>query len=318
MNERRYNTFGDYLRRTYGERVHKVTLDAGFTCPNRDGTKGIGGCIYCDNAGFSANSRPFRNGKSVREQLRAGIEWARRRYGARKVIAYFQAYTNTYASLSVLKETYDQALEFPEVVGLDIGTRADCVDKPILDLIEGYVRSLPELWIEYGLQSSHDRTLERINRCDTFANFRKAVDLTRKSDVKICVHVILGLPGETRADMMATAESLADLPIHGIKIHLLHLLRGTPLVDAYERGEFSLLERDEYVRLVCDFLEILPDGILVHRLTGEAPPETLVAPEWCKDKGGVLQDIQREFTRRDTRQGCSYHGARPTSTLAAG
>ncbi len=293
-------------------------MDAGFTCPNRDGTKGVGGCVYCNNAGFSANSRSSKDDRSVREQLRLGIEWARDRYRAKKVIAYFQAYTNTYAPLPVLKDTYDQVLDFPEVIGLDVGTRADCVDEPILDLIASFGRALPETWIEYGLQSSHDRTLERINRRDTFASFLRAVEMTQGRGIKICVHVILGLPGETKDDMMATAERLAVLPIDGIKIHLLHLLRDTPLVESFERGEFQILSREEYVRLVCDFLEILPGRVLVHRLTGEAPPDTLVAPEWCKDKGGVLQDVQRLFMERNTCQGSYCHNNESTRIQAGG
>ena len=311
-----YSHFGSYLRERYEVRVHKVTIDAGFTCPNRDGTKGVGGCIYCNNEGFSAHSRPSRAGLSVARQVETGIEWARRRYKARKFIAYFQAYTNTYAPLLTLKGLYDQVLDFPDVIGLDIGTRPDCVSPEIIDLVAGYTETLDEVWMEYGLQSSHDRTLQRINRGHDYQCFLDAVDATMGRGIKICVHVILGLPGESREDMLVTADRLASVPIDGIKIHLLHLLRDTPIVSLHERGELELLGRGEYVSLVCDYLERLPKHVLVHRLTGEAPPETLIAPRWCLDKGGVLRDIKTEMRRRGVGQGSKLevcHGASLTS-----
>jgi radical SAM protein (TIGR01212 family) len=302
--KKRYHHFGEYLRRTYGKRVQKITIDAGFSCPNRDGTIGTSGCIYCNNEGFCPNTRRDRSDKWVEKQIADGIEWGRRRYKAGRFIAYFQAYTNTYAPVLELKELYNCVLDFPKVIGLAIGTRPDCVSPEILDLIESYNEFLPEVWIEYGLQSAHDRTLERINRGHDYNCFVDAVKATAEKKVKICAHIIFGLPGETGEDMMTTIERVGSLPIHGIKIHLLHVLRDTPLEKEYAAGRVQLLERDEYVKLVCDAIERLPEAILIQRLTGEAPDRVLIAPEWCRDKTGVLEDIDRELERRGACQGC--------------
>jgi radical SAM protein (TIGR01212 family) len=304
----RYRHFGSYLRKTYGARVHKITVDAGFTCPNRDGSKGTGGCVYCNNAAFSSHAGSSRPTRPLGEQIESGIEWARRRYQAEKFIVYFQAYTNTYARVEELQELYSKVFAYPDVIGLAIGTRPDSVDSEKISLIAGLVPRLSEVWIEYGLQSCHDETLERINRCDTFSSFEKAVRATAGRGIRICVHVILGLPGETREDMAGTADRLAAFPIDGVKIHLLHVLRGTVLEEWHRKGDVRLLERSEYVGLVCDFLEHLPPHVLVQRLTGEAPSRFLVAPAWCLDKEGVLNDIDRELERRGTRQGWRFPG----------
>lgn len=302
--QKRYNHFGDYLRRTYGKRVQKITIDAGLSCPNRDGTIGTGGCIYCNNEGFSPSVRRKRSEKSVEQQITDGIEWGKRRYKAGRFIAYFQSYTNTYAPAPELKELYDCVLDFPKVIGLAIGTRPDCISPTILDLIESYTEFLPEVWIEYGLQSCHDPTLEHINRGHDFECFVDAVNATAERKIKVCGHIIFGLPGETSEDMMETIERLAELPIHGIKIHLLHILRDTPLANEYAEGRVRLLAREEYVGLVCDALERLPEQVFIQRLTGEAPEDMLIAPDWCRHKTGVLADIDRELERRGSCQGC--------------
>jgi len=300
----RYRSFNRYLREKFGVRVDKITIDAGFSCPNRTGEKGRGGCIYCNNAGFSVNSRGRRPMvRSVREQIQEGIERRRKRNPTGKFLAYFQAYTNTYGPLEHLRRLYDEALSVPDVVGLAIGTRPDCAEDDVLDLLNEYGRRC-ELWLEYGLQSSHNRTLERINRGHDFACFVDALERTRKcSAIQIGVHVILGLPGETRKDILTTAERLGRLEFQGIKIHLLHVVRDTILEEHYRRGEIRLLEQREYVSLVVDFLERLPSSVTIHRLTGEAPPDVLIAPRWCLNKTVVLRSIHEEMERRDFRQG---------------
>ena len=305
----RYRSLSSYLRERFGERVQKVSIDAGFTCPNRDGTKAGGGCTFCNNQGFSPPTRV--EPRELAEQLRQGISFLRHRTRARKFLAYFQAFTNTYAPVEVLRERYDVIREFPEVVGLVIGTRPDCVPEETLDLIAEYAESY-HVWVEYGLQSASDRTLELINRAHTVADFTDAVGRTRRRareglDLHICAHVILGLPGETREDMLHTARFAAALPLDGIKIHLLHVLRGTPLETQYRRGEFRLFEMEEFAELVCDFLELLPPDMVIQRLTGEAPEEFLVAPKWCLDKKQVLAAIHSALETRDTYQGRLFH-----------
>jgi radical SAM protein (TIGR01212 family) len=226
-----------------------------------------------------------------------GMEAMRRRYGAERFIAYFQAFTNTYAPLDTLKRLYAEATGFPDVVGLSIGTRPDCVPDEVLDLIASFVPRF-DAWVEYGLQSAHDSTLRAIKRGHTVAQFTDAVVRARLRGIKVCAHVILGLPGETRAMMLDTACFIASFPVNGVKIHLLHVLKESPLEALYRDGRITLLSQAEYVSLVCDFLELLPPAMIVHRLTGEAPREILVAPEWALGKHAVLRAIRAELERR--------------------
>jgi radical SAM protein (TIGR01212 family) len=298
-NEFRYHAFGRYLRRQFGSRVHKLTIDAGFTCPNRDGTRGFGGCTFCNNSGFSPNART--EPAVVRQQLIQGIAAGRRRR-IDKFIAYFQAYSNTHAPVERLRGLYDEVWRFPDIIGLSIGTRPDCVDRDKIDLIAGYT-ARGEIWIEYGLQSAHDCTLTLVNRCHDYDTFLRAIEMTHDRGIRICVHTILGLPGETPEMMLDTHRRLAGLPIDGIKIHLLHIMRDTVLEKQYTRGEVSLLSRPEFVSLVCDVLETLPPRVTIQRMHADAPPDVLVAPEWCLDKTGVLADIRAELARRDSWQG---------------
>lgn len=295
----RYSSFNRYLKRRFGCRVHKITIHAGFTCPNRDGRVARGGCTFCNNAGFSPNVRV--GAAQVREQIARGIASARPGK-ARKFIAYFQAYTNTYGPLDHLRSLYDEVWKFPEVVGLSIGTRPDCVDERVIDLIAGYAKR-GEVWIEYGLQSVFDATLEAVNRGHTYGQFLEAMALTRDRGLKICVHTILGLPGEDREMMLETHRRLARLPIDGIKIHLLHIMRHTVMAQQYGRGEIALLTREGFVGLVAEVLELLPPHVVIQRMHADAPTEVLVAPAWCLDKAGVLADIRAEQARRDSWQG---------------
>lgn len=298
-----YFSFKQYLKRQYGENVWKIPVHVPFTCPNRDGKVGTGGCIYCRNDAFSPGLR--LNEKTVAGQIQQGIQRIRSKKSIYKFLVYFQSYTNTYAEVSELKKFYDQAMDFEEVVGLAIGTRPDCISEEILDLIENYTKKT-DIWLEYGLQSSHDETLGKINRGHTFADFLKAIELTKGRKINICVHIIIGLPGETKSMILETAAELAKLPIHGLKIHPMQVHRGTVLEEMFQRREVVLMSRDEYIEICCDFLERMPENLVIQRLTADAPKSLLVAPEWCENKMAVLQAIQKEFYRRKTRQGSKY------------
>ena len=297
-----YYPFGKYLKERFGGKVYKVTIDAGFTCPNRDGKLGEGGCSYCNNMGFSANSR--RESAPICEQMEQGMAFMRERYKAEKFIAYFQAYTNTYGPVDKLKSCYDIALEYDDFVAISIGTRPDCVAEPVLDLIASY-RPTHEVWVEYGLQSIHDSTLGRVNRGHDYATFLDALERTKCRDLKVCVHVILGLPGETREDMMATARAVAGMDVDSLKIHLMHVLKDTPIEKEFAEGRFKPPEFDEYVGLVCDFLERIPPDISIQRLTADGPREILLAPKWATQKRKTIAAIEAEFARRNTHQGSS-------------
>ena len=297
-----YYPFSDYLKTRFGCKVHKVSLHAGFTCPNRNGTVGVGGCTYCVNESFSPQAGKPQT--PIAKQMAAGSAYMSRRYGAKKFIAYFQAFTNTYASPEILRARYDEAVSFPDVVGLSIGTRPDCAPNEVLDLIQSYTDRLA-VWVEYGLQSAMDRTLDRINRGHDVAAFCDAVERTKGRGIRICAHVILGLPGENRDEMMETARVLADLGIDAVKLHHLYVSRGTAMEDEYRRGEVKVYSAEEYVDVACDFLERLPSDVVVQRLVGDTTStDVLIAPCWSYPKSKVLRMITREFQRRGTTQGC--------------
>jgi len=297
---KRYRTFNSYLKDTFGCRVHKVSLDAGFTCPNRDGTCGRGGCIYCSNEGFSYNTR--KGVPPLAEQLRQGIDYMRRRFRAEKFIAYFQAYSSTHGPPARLKKIYDTIRRFPEIAGLFISTRPDCLSEEVLELIETY-REDYLVWLELGLQSATDTTLRRINRGHTVADFTDAVTRAARRGLPVCAHVILGLPGETKCEILKTAELLATLHIPGVKIHALHILKNTRLASEYEDKPFALLEMQQYASLVCDFLERVPSEAIIQRLAVDAPKEELVGPQWCLRKQETVAAIEAELEKRDSFQG---------------
>jgi radical SAM protein (TIGR01212 family) len=311
---RPYRPLSQYLRERLGAKVYRVTVDAGFTCPNVDGTVAKGGCVYCDNRSFSPNRRLPR--KTLRDQVSFGIDKLSARYGAEKFLVYFQAATNTYAAVDKLRRLYDEALDHPRVVGLCIGTRPDCVADDVLDLIDSYARRM-YVCLELGLQTIHDRSLAWMNRGHGLAEFVEAVRRCQGRPFDLCAHVILGLPGESWDDMLATADVLAALPIHGVKIHNLHVVRDTPLEDQYIAGQAPMLEFDEYVRLVSDFLERLPADTVIHRLNGDAPPKYLVAPLWSQEKHRLLRAIADELQRRGRRQGSACDAIRGQNVLAA-
>jgi hypothetical protein len=289
-----------HLQGRFGTRVQKLTLDAGLTCPNRDGRVGTGGCLYCNARGSGTGAAA--RGVSLTAQIQTGMRSLQRHYGASRFIAYFQSFSNTYGPAARLQTLYDEALAFPEVVGLSIGTRPDCLDDEVLDLLEGYAQGRL-LWLELGLQSAHDRTLQGINRGHDVACFTKAVERAAAKALEVVAHVILGLPGEGPEEMGATAAYLARLPLQGVKIHLLYVVEGSGLARLYRAGAYECLTEADYVRLVVDFVEILPPHFVIHRLTGDPHRQELLAPGWCINKARVMGKIREEFSRRGSHQG---------------
>ena len=305
-----YNDYSSYLKTKYGCKVYRIGLDAGFSCPNRDPGKGSG-CIYCNEEGSrSSYTHPE---EPVAEQLASRIEYLKLKKDAQKFIAYFQAFTNTHAPVNKLKEIYDKVLPFKDVVGISIGTRPDAVDREKLKLIASY-KDRYEVWLEYGLQSIHDRTLEMINRGHTFRDFTDALKLAKEFGIPVSSHVILGLPGEAKSDMLETAKRLSELKIDGVKIHLLHVLKGSALEKLYHEGKVRILEQDEYAELVCDFLEYLSGNILIQRITGEGPRYNHIAPLWALDKVGTINKIKEELLKRGSCQGAKL-SAKPISSF---
>ena len=300
----RYYDLNSYLRELFGCRVQKIPLDAGLACPNRDGLVSTGGCIYCNSRGSGTGA--MREGLSITAQVIRGKEFLKKRYKAKKFIAYFQSFSNTYGPHGRLKGLYEEALAVDDIVGLSIGTRPDCIDESMLTILEGYTRDCL-IWIEYGLQSIHDRTLTFINRGHDVKCFKGAVELTRNRGIKICTHVILGLPFEDRDDMLATAGAVAAMGIDGIKIHLLYIIKGTRMERLYLEGRYRCLEQEEYIDLVCDFLELLPPDMVIQRLTGDPHPAELVAPEWSLRKNETISVIKKILATRDSWQGKRFN-----------
>jgi uncharacterized protein len=297
---RSYRDFSSYLREVFGCRVQKITIDAGLTCPNRDGSVGHGGCIYCNERGSGTGAA--QQVLSVKQQLEMGKAGLVKRYKARKFIAYFQSFTNTYGPLATLKELYEEALAVDDIVGLSIGTRPDCVPEEVLDYLEDLSKK-SLVWLEYGLQSASDATLARINRGHQVHAFLDAVRRTRARRIPVCAHVILGLPGERRNDMLNTARFLAHQDIQAVKIHLLYVVRGTILDSWYQAGTFQCLSPEEYTSIVAEFLAFLPSHVIIQRLTGDPHPQELVAPAWALDKQQTLQAIHNYMAINGLYQG---------------
>lgn len=299
MHGKRYNPFSEELKRLFGCRVHRISVDAGFTCPNRDGTVGTTGCLFCSDRG--SGSFGIARGESIAAQLEHGKEVMARKYKAKQFLAYFQPYSNTYAPPETLASLYDAALAVPDIVGLIVGTRPDCLPAETLDLLTAYHRRT-YFWLELGLQSPLDRTLAAINRGHDSAAFVAAARTAKQRRLRLSVHVILGLPGESRSEMLSSAALLNDLGVDAVKIHLLHVSRNTPLAERHARGEVRTLAKDEYVGLVCDYLERLEPRIFIQRLTGDGGRD-LLAPDWSAAKFEVLNAIDAELERRGSRQG---------------
>jgi len=296
---RLYRKFSAYLKEKFGCRVHRLCLNAHFSCPNRDGTIGSGGCLFCDNRAFSLTQTMAGD---LREQIIRGQEYAIKRYRASRFLAYFQPYTNTYAPVERLREKYDIIREFPDIVGLAVGTRPDCLDEEKLDLLASYTDRY-EVWLELGLPSIHDRTLRLVNRNHTYGQFLETFALARKKPLKIAVHVMLGLPGEGEKEIMETARECGRLAVDGIKIHPLYIVRGTPLEVQADRLGVRLLELTGYACLAGKFLEYLHPETVVMRLTGECRGELLVGPSWVNQKSQVLRAIEAWLVAHQTFQG---------------
>jgi radical SAM protein (TIGR01212 family) len=295
-----YHTWNYHLRQKFGNKIFKLPLDAGFSCPNRDGTINTQGCIYCSNRGsgdFAGNAE-----FNLEKQYLQTKEMMHKKWPNANYIAYFQAFTNTYASVDVLRKLYYQALSFPGVVGLSIATRPDCLSEDVLQLLEE-INSKTYLWVELGLQTTNDDTAKFINRGHTYQCFLNGLNKLQKRNIQTCVHIIYGLPNENKQDMIKTAMDISELPIQGVKIHLLHILKNTPLAAYYKHNQFMLLELTDYIELVVDTLEILPENVIIHRLTGDGPRELLIAPLWSLKKWEVLNAIDNELKRRSTKQG---------------
>jgi radical SAM protein (TIGR01212 family) len=295
------NSYGCYLRRRFGYRVSKVNVDGGFTCPNRDGTKGIGGCIYCDNSSFSPDGAQA----AIRQerQMAQGMAYHRRRLGSEKFIIYFQKFTNTYAPVDKLRDMYFRALAHPDVLGISVGTRPDSLEDDAISLLSEIART-HYVCVEFGLQSMDDAILKWMNRGHTLAEYLKAVERVKGHGIEICTHLIYGFPGETRGSFLKTAELVTSLAINSLKIHQLHAVRGTRLAEMCENEQLTLISHEEYVAAVCDFLERIPAHVAIQRLYGSAPLEMLVAPGWGLKNNQMWYSVVNELRKRETWQGC--------------
>ena len=301
----RYYSLNDFCQETFGEKVYRLSLSGGMTCPNRDGTLAYGGCAFCSEGGsgdFAADAV-----LPVSEQIQQAKTLIQKKTACKKFIAYFQSFTNTYASVQRLQQLFTEAMEPDEIVALSVGTRSDCLPDPVLSLLASLNQKKP-VWIELGLQSIHERTLIQRNTHTTVNQFDAAVYALSARGISVVVHVILGFPGETPDMMKETIRHIAALPISGVKLQLLHVLQGTALADTYEKNPFPIMSLEEYCDLVIDCLELLPPNMVIHRLTGDGPRKLLIAPSWSTDKKRILNTIHHRMKERNTRQGELFHG----------
>lgn len=304
----RYLSFGSHMRKTFGTTVYKVNVDAGFTCPNRDGTLGTSGCIYCNNDSFRPSS--CKPTLSITEQVRNGISHIRKRYKANRFLVYFQPFTNTYAPVGELEAFYREALAEPGVIGLAIGTRPDAVDEEKIRLI-GEMAEQHFMLIEYGLQSVYDKSLAFIRRGHDYAAFLRALEMTQGRNIHMGAHLIVGFPTETRQEMLAMADIVSELPIRFLKIHQLQIVKDTPLAEQYRAEPFPVFGYEEYIDFVADFIERTAPHIVFQRLFATAPDDILIAPAWGRNRHQILHDIETRLAARDIRQGRLYHPASP-------
>lgn len=295
-DEKRYYPLSKYLKETFNKKVYKITLDAGLYCPNRDGTISKGGCIFCDEVGSYSRCNAS---DTIQNQILKSAQKLQEQFKAEAFIAYFQSYSNTYAPVDKLKEIYDSVFFDNRIVGISIGTRPDCVNSEKLDLISSY----PHPWIEYGIQSSHNSTLEFINRGHDYSCFESAVIETKKRGIKVCAHIILGFPQETKKMMLETAKKLANLEIDGLKIHMLTILEDSPLAEIYKKEPFYLMTQEQYCDIVCDILEILPKNTVIQRIAGTGYSETTIEPKWVNRRFEILNLIDKMLVQRNSYQG---------------
>lgn len=296
----RYRSFGRYMRSKFGATVYKVNVDAGFTCPNRDGSLGVSGCIYCNNNSFRPSS--CKPTLSISEQIRNGIAYIRRRYKVEKFLVYFQPYTNTYAPSEELEVLYREALREPSVIGLAIGTRPDTIDQTKIEMLES-LASKYFILIEYGLQSIYDKSLTFINRGHDYNTFLEAVNLTKNRGIFIGAHIIVGFPTETREEMLAMADEISLLKIDFLKVHQLQVVKDTLLESIYKEDPFHLFEYNEYLDFIVDFIERISPDIVFQRLFATAPESILIAPQWGRNRHQILRDIESSIELRNTYQG---------------
>ncbi len=301
-DEKRYNTLNIFLRNKFGEKVFKISLDAGFTCPNRDGKISAGGCIFCSSRGSGDFAGTAHD---LVEQFYEVKSMMNRKWKAGKYIAYFQAYTNTYADVETLRERYYSILDLEDVVGIAVATRPDCLPEDVLDLLEE-INSKTYLWVELGLQTMHERTARLINRGYSLDTYIASVKELKRRNIEVVTHGILGLPGENRQEMLQTVDFIANTGTQGIKLHLLHLLKDTKLVEMHQRGEFQMMSMEDYVETVVDCIERIPESMVIHRITGDGPRDTLMGPLWSLKKFEVINAIEHLMMDRDTWQGKKY------------
>ncbi len=322
-NGARYNSIGPWMTSYFGKRTVKAAIDAGFTCPNRDGTKGTGGCIYCSGegsgeyagivtTGSSADGRmavPIKCETPQTElpyiQIDSQLSFISAKWPDPLCLAYFQNFTNTYAPAEHLRALYENALSHPDCVGIAIATRPDCISPEVMDLLSE-LNERTFLWIELGLQTVHDRTAELINRCCSLSEYDSCISELRRRNIRYVTHLIFGLPGESRDEMLESVRYTADENLFGIKMHMLNILKNTPIENMYRSGMFTLPEKEEYISLIADAIEIIPPEVTLHRITGDAPYGMLVAPEWAADKRSILNGVNKELKKRGSIQGCRY------------
>lgn len=306
QHERRFNAYSNYLKKTFGGRIQKVSIDAGFTCPNRDGSKGNGGCTFCSNESFTPSY--CTESDSIREQIQKGIEFHKKRYRkATNFLAYFQAFSNTYKPLEELKNIYSEALAHPEIMGLVIGTRPDCVDEAKLD----YLAELAEkhyITVEYGIESVYDKTLRRINRGHSFSDSEKAIRATAERGIRTGGHLIFGLPGESQSNMLASAKVISELPLHSIKFHQLQIIKGTRMGTNYEKNpsDYELFDLPDYLIFIKNYLEQLPPSLVIERIAGESSPELNLGKSWGMRYHQALTLFERLLEKENTWQGRLY------------
>lgn len=303
--DKRYHSLNYFLRQKFGQKVFKVSLDAGFSCPNRDGTLSTRGCLFCSARG--SGDFAGQRGSSLEEQFDEVRAFMHKKWPQAGYIAYFQAFTNTYAAPDRLRSIYSQALDLDGIVGLAIATRPDCLSEEVLDVLQ-WVSQKRYLWVELGLQSIHRKSADRFNLGYTVDDFLGALARLKARGIESCAHLILGLPGESRDDIVASVQRVAGLSLAGIKLHLLHIIKNTPLGFLYQNEPFDLLSRDEYVELVVDILELLPADMVIHRLTGDSPRQALLEPQWSLKKWEVLNLIDKRLAERNTCQGKYWTG----------
>ncbi len=303
------NTLGQDLLRRFGERIHKVSIDAGFSCPNRDGTLGTGGCSFCNNDSFVPE---HGEEPSVQAQVHTGLEAVVRVTGARKVLAYFQAYTNTYAETALLRQLYEEALTLPAVVGISVGTRPDCVPDQVLDLLQEIQNNGYLVWLELGLQSAFDSTLQAINRGHGFASYQEAIERAHQRQLKVCTHLIVGLPGETPAHALRSLQQVVHLGVEGLKIHPLHVVKNTRLAYEWRQGQYLPWTQEQYIDCAVEMIRQTPAEVVFHRITGTASRDILLAPSWCEHKWPIINGITQRMAALGARQGDQTHnGASP-------